>query len=76
MKEKIIHILKSCMDREIREITEDMELVADLGLSSLDVIDAVLAFENEFGIEISDDMIMELRTVGDIVRCLEKSKNR
>lgn len=71
MREKVIGILKGCMDKEVAEITDDMELVADLGLSSLDVVDAVLAFEDEFGIEISDDTIMELRTVGDIVRCLE-----
>lgn len=71
MREKVIGILKGCMDKEMAEITEDMELMSDLGLSSLDVMDAVLAFEDEFGIEISDDMIMELRTVGDIMRCLE-----
>lgn len=74
MREKVIEILKGCMDKEMTVITEDMELVADLGLSSLDVVDAVLAFEEEFEVEISDDRIMELRTVGDIVRCLEKKK--
>lgn len=74
MREKVIEILKGCMDKEMTVITEDMELVADLGLSSLDVVDAVLAFEEEFEVEISDDRIMELRTVGDIERCLEKKK--
>jgi acyl carrier protein len=44
--------------------------VADLGLSSLDVINVVVAFEDEFGIEIPDQIIKDLTTVGDIVRYL------
>lgn len=71
MVEKVIHILRGCMDNDIEEITADMELVADLGLSSLDVIDAVLAFENEFGLEIPDNTIMEFRTVGDVVEYIK-----
>lgn len=75
MREKAINILKGCMEREIAVITEDMDLMADLGLSSLDLVDAVVAFENEFEIEISDDMILELRTVGDIMECLKGKVN-
>lgn len=71
MLEKVIGILRSCMDTDIAEITEDMELVADLGLSSLDVMDAVLAFEEEFGEEIPDDVIVKFRTVGDLVGYFE-----
>lgn len=72
MREKVIDILKGCMDREVAVITDDMDLVADLGLSSLDLMDAVVAFEDEFGVEISDDMVMGLRTVGDIMGYLEE----
>ena len=71
MLDKVADILRGCMEKEISEITQDMELVADLGLSSLDVMDAVLAFEDELGMEIPDEKIMEFRTVGDIVRYLE-----
>lgn len=73
MTEKVIRILRECMEKEVAEITEDMELVTDLGLSSLDVMNAVLTFEDEFGIEISDERIQEFRTVGDIVRYLEEN---
>jgi acyl carrier protein len=44
-----------------------------LGLSSLDVINVVVAFEDEFDIEIPDQKIKELVTVGDIVEYLEKN---
>ncbi len=45
---------------------------ADLGLSSLDVMDAVVAFEEEFGVEIPVYQIIEFRTVGDIVRYFDE----
>lgn len=71
--EKITNILKEMMEGEIADITEDMELVADLGLSSLDLMDAVVRFEEEFGIEIPDEVITEFRTVGDIAGFLVRS---
>lgn len=71
MIEKVICILRECMEKDMAEITENMELVADLGLSSLDMVNAVLIFEEEFGVEISNEQIQEFRTVGDIVRYLD-----
>lgn len=71
--EKISNILKEMMEREIADITKDMELVADLGLSSLDLMDAVVRFEEEFEIEIPDAVITEFRTVEDIAGFLVKS---
>ena len=53
------------------EITRDSALTDDLGLSSLDVINIVAEFEDEFDIEIPDRIIPTLRTVGDIVDYLE-----
>lgn len=49
----------------------DTALVDDLGLSSLDVINIVAEFEEEFDLEIPDRIIPTLRTVGDIVKYLE-----
>lgn len=71
MKEKVIHILTEFTQVPEERITLSSGLTADLGLSSLDVIEVVLAFEEEFGIEIPDDEIWELATAGDIVDYLE-----
>lgn len=71
MKEKVIHILTEFTEVRADEMTLSSGLTADLGLSSLDVIEVVLAFEEEFDIEIPDDVIRELATVGDIVDYLE-----
>lgn len=71
MQKKVISILTEFTEVQADKIAADSSLTADLGLSSLDVIDVVIAFEEEFGIEIPDEDIKELATVGDIVNYLE-----
>lgn len=71
MQEKVISILTEFTEVQTDKISADSSLTADLGLSSLDVMDAVIAFEEEFGMEIPDEDIRELVTVGDIVSYLE-----
>lgn len=72
MIEKVIDILVNFTTLEKNMITEKSSLVTDLGLSSLDVINVVVAFEDEFDIEIPDQKIKELVTVGDIVEYLDR----
>lgn len=73
MFERTVDILKEYVDNEGYEITRDSALVDDLGLSSLEVINLVAAFEDEFEIEVPDRIIPTLRTVGDIVDYLEEN---
>ncbi|MBR5110126.1 MAG: acyl carrier protein [Clostridia bacterium] len=71
MYERVVGVLSNFVDRSM--IKEDSALVDDLGLSSLDVINIVAAFEDEFGIEVPDRVIPTLRTVKDITEYLEKN---
>ena len=73
MFERTTAILKGFLDDADYEITMDSALIDDLGLSSLELINIVAAFEDEFGIEVPDRVIPTLRTVGDIVAYLEKN---
>ena len=73
MFDKTVEILGEFIDGDTSEITMDSALVNDLGLSSLEVINIVAAFEDEFGIEVPDRVIPTLRTVGDIVNFLEEN---
>lgn len=52
-------------------ISEDTDIVADLGADSLDVVEMMMALEEEFGITIEDEKIAELKTVGDVVDTVE-----
>lgn len=70
MLEKIREILSEYAEIPGEKITEEMKLVADLGLSSLDVVSMVGDFEETFNVEISEKSLAELSTVGDIVRIL------
>lgn len=72
MLEKVKEILRDYTEIPSDELTPASNLVKDLNLSSLDVVNIVVAFEDEFGIEIPDRDIKGLTTVGDIVKYLEK----
>ena len=54
------------------EVTEASSFIDDLGADSLDVVELVMAFEEEFGIDIPDDDVTNLKTVGDAVNYIEK----
>lgn len=71
MLERVIDILAEFTLLEKDTISEQANLVADLGLNSLDVINLVVAFEEEFDIEIPDQKIKDLVTVEDVVKYLE-----
>ena len=69
--EKVWAIICDQLDLEEDKITMDSAIIDDLGADSLDVVDLVMSFEEEFDIEIPDEMIEDIKTVGDIVKCVE-----
>ena len=70
--EKVAAVLAEQLDAEEDAITLDTSLVDDLGADSLDVVDLVMTLEDEFDMEIPDEDITEVRTVGDVVKYLEE----
>ena len=57
---------------ETEKVTDDASFVEDLGADSLDTVELVMAFEEEFGIDIPDEDAEQMRTVGDAVSYLKK----
>lgn len=57
------------------QVTENANFIDDLGADSLDTVELVMAFEEEFGVEIPDDAAEKIRTVKDAIDFLEKAKN-
>lgn len=72
MLEKVKEILQNYTEMPISEITLGSDLVKDLDLNSLDVMNIVVAFEDEFEIEIPDRAISSLTKMEDIVKYLEE----
>jgi len=54
------------------EVVESASFTEDLGADSLDVVELVMALEDEFGIEIPDEEVGEIKTVGDAVNYISK----
>ena len=58
-----------------QKVTEEASFIDDLGADSLDTVELVMAFEEEFGSEISDNEAEKILTVGDAIKFIEtKSK--
>ncbi len=55
------------------KVTDDASFIDDLGADSLDTVELVMAFEEEFGIEIPDDAAETIQTVGDAVKFIDKA---
>ena len=72
--EKIKAILAEQFDEEEDSITTDTNLTEDLGADSLDLADVLMAIEDEFEVEIPDEDIENIKTVGDIVDYIEARK--
>lgn len=69
--DKVVRIIAENLDLDVDDISSDSVITDDLGADSLDVVDLVMSFEDEFGVEIPDDAVETIRTVGDIVRFIE-----
>lgn len=57
------------------EVVESASFTEDLGADSLDVVELVMAFEDEFAIDIPDEEVGEIKTVGDAVNYISKKKS-
>ena len=57
---------------EPEKVTHDASFVEDLGADSLDTVELVMAFEEEFGLDIPDEDAEQMRTVGDAIRYLNE----
>ena len=60
---------------EADKVTEDASFIDDLGADSLDIVELVMAFEEEFGIEIPDDAAESIVTVGDAIKFIDKAQS-
>lgn len=72
--DKVKAILVDQLDIEEDSVTMESLIADDLGADSLDVVDMVMSLEEEFDLEIPDEEIENIKTVGDIVKFIE-SKN-
>lgn len=57
------------------QVTPEAKFIEDLGADSLDTVELVMAFENEFNVEVPDEDAEKLQTVGDVVNYIESRQS-
>ena len=70
--EKVTEIIVEQLGVKPEEVTQEASFVDDLGADSLDTVELVMAFEEEFGVEIPDEDAEKIRTVGDAVKYIDE----
>ncbi|MEM7182709.1 MAG: acyl carrier protein [Spirochaetota bacterium] len=71
--EKIKAIIVEQLGVDENEVTPEAHFIDDLGADSLDTVELVMALEEEFGVEISDDEAEKIQTVGDVAKFIDKA---
>jgi acyl carrier protein len=69
--DKVREIIANELGVEMEKVTDEASFVEDLGADSLDTVELVMAFEEEFGVEIPDEDAEQMQTVGDAIRYLQ-----
>ena len=72
--EKIKTILADQLDVDEETITMETDIGADLGADSLDVVELIMSIEDEFEVEVPDEKIEGIKTVGDIVNYIQNQQ--
>ena len=72
MFEEVAKLLSEQLNIDVSKITEDSEIVNDLGADSLDVIEMLTTLEDTTGKTIPEEKVTDLKTVGDVVKMLEE----
>ena len=71
--EKVKSIIVDQLDVDEDKVTMTANIQDDLGADSLDIVDLVMSFEDEFDMEIPDDQVENIKTVGDVVKYVEEN---
>jgi acyl carrier protein len=70
-EDKVKEIIAKELEVDIKQMTPDAKFIEDLGADSLDIVELVMALEEEFSIEIPDEDADKLKTVGDAMNYLK-----
>ena len=71
MLEKIKSIVADQLGVDEDKVTEDASFIDDLGADSLDTVELIMAFEEEFDVEIPDEDAQKIKTVKDVIEYIE-----
>ncbi len=74
--EKVRQLVCDQLGKSIDKVTADSKIVDDLGADSLDVVEMLMALEDEYGISLPDEVARKLQTVGDIANYIDEHSSK
>jgi len=74
IEEKVIEIIVEQLDVTREECVPEASFIEDLGADSLDLVELIMAMEENFGIEISDEELQKIRTIKDAINYIKGKK--
>jgi acyl carrier protein len=76
IEEKVKDIIVEQLGVNPEQVTPTASFIEDLGADSLDIVELVMAFEEEFSVEVPDEDAEKLQTVGDVIKYIEEKANK
>lgn len=67
MKDRILELIAEQFGLNTDELSDDIDLRNDLNADSIDLVELVMSLEDEFGIEVNDEDLKNINTIGDII---------
>jgi len=71
VEKKVKEIVAEQLGRDVNEVINEASFIDDLGADSLDIVELVMAMEDEFGIEIPDEEAEKIKTVKDVIEYIK-----
>ena len=72
MENKVIKMVAEKLGKKVEDVKLSSRFVEDLGADSLDVVEMIMEFEDEFGIALPDEEVSKMKTIEDIVNYIKK----
>jgi acyl carrier protein len=76
IEEKVKDIIVEQLGVNPEQVTEKASFIEDLGADSLDIVELVMAFEEEFNVEVPDEEAEKLQTVGDVIQYIKDKSSK
>lgn len=71
MRERILEIIAEQLNRPVDELDPSMDFVEDLNMDSIELVETIMSVEDEFDIEIEEEKLENVHTIGDVLDLLE-----
>jgi acyl carrier protein len=76
IEDKVKDIIVEQLGVNPEQVTSEASFIEDLGADSLDIVELVMAFEEEFGVEVPDEDAEKLQKVGDVIKYIEEKSSK